>query len=95
MSQLSNRIGRWETPMTSNPAQRFANLVCELRTLLENYFEVTKDNEADPLTYYAIFNLYLSIQIIDQFAIHDSVAIEFLKSLSDKHKEVLEKLQKH
>ena len=80
--------------MTSN-AQRFANLVCELRTLLENYFEVTKDNEADPLTYYAIFNLYLSIQIIDQYAVHDSVAIEFLKSLSDRHKEVLEKLQKH
>ena len=76
-------------------AQHFANLVCELRTLLENYFEVTKDNEADPLTYYAIFNLYLSIQIIDQYAVHDSVAIEFLKSLSDRHKEVLEKLQKH
>ena len=69
--------------MTNNPAQRFANLVCELRTLLENYFEVTKDNEADPLTYYAIFNLYLSIQIIDQYAIHDSVAIEFLKSFKD------------
>jgi hypothetical protein len=82
------------TTMTSN-AQRFANLVCELRSLLENYFEVTKDNEADPLTYYAIFNLYLSIQILDQYAIHDSVAIEFLKSLSDRHKEVLDKIQKN
>ena len=68
-----------------NNAQRFANLVCELRTLLDNYFEVTKDNVADPLTYYAIFNLYLSLQVLEQFAIHDSVAIEFLKSLSDRH----------
>lgn len=78
-----------------NNAQRFANLVCELRTLLDNYFEVTKDNEADPLTYYAIFNLYLSLQILEQYAIHDSVAIEFLKSLSDRHKEVLKNMQKH
>ena len=80
--------------MTNN-AQRFANLVCELRTLLDNYFKVTKDNEADPLTYYAIFNLYLSLQVLEQFAIHDSVAIEFLKSLSDRHKEILENMQKH
>ena len=29
------------------------------------------------------------------YAIHDSVAIEFLKSLSDRHKEVLDKIQKH
>ena len=78
-----------------NNAQRFANLVCELRTLLDNYFEVTKDNEADPLTYYAIFNLYLSLQILEQYAIHDSVAIEFLKSLSDRHQEILNKVQKH
>jgi hypothetical protein len=80
--------------MTNN-AQRFANLVCELRTLLDNYFKVTKDNEADPLTYYAIFNLYLSLQVLEQFAIHDSVAIEFLKSLSDRHQEILENMQKH
>ena len=72
-----------------NEAQRFANLVCELRTLLDNYFKVTEDMKSDPLTYYALFNLYLSIQVIDQYAIHDSVAIEFLKSLSDRHKEVL------
>ncbi len=52
-------------------------------------------NEADPHAYYAIFNLYLSIQIIDQYAIHDSEAIEFLKSLSDRHKEVLDKIQKN
>ena len=81
--------------MTNN-AQRFANLVCELRTLLDNYFQMSlKIMKSDPLTYYAIFNLYLSIQIIDQYAIHDSVAIEFLKSLSDRHKEVLDKVQKH
>jgi hypothetical protein len=80
--------------MGSN-AQRFASLVCELRSLLDDYFKVTKDNEADPLTYYAIFNLYLSIQILDQYAVHDSVAIEFLKSLSERHKEVIEKIQKH
>ena len=80
--------------MTSR-AQHFANLVCELRSLLDDYFAVTDDNEADPLTYYAILNLYLSIQILDQYAIHDSVAIEFLKSLADRHKEVLDKVQKH
>ena len=80
--------------MTSK-AQQFANLVCELRSLLDDYFRVTEDNEADPLTYYAILNLYLSIQILDQYAIHDSVAIEFLKSLADRHKEVLDKVQKH
>ena len=80
--------------MTNN-AQRFANLVCELRTLLDNYFEVTKDNESDPITYYALFNLYLAIQVLDQYAVHDSVAIEFLKSLSDRHKEVLDKIQKN
>jgi hypothetical protein len=79
----------------TNSAEQFSYLVCELRTLLEKYFSVTKDNEADPLTYYAIFNLYLSIQILDQYAIHDSVAIEFLKSLSDRHKEVLDKIQKN
>ena len=44
---------------------------------------------------YAIFNVYLSIQILDQYAVHDSVAIEFLKSLSERHKEVIEKIQKH
>ena len=77
-----------------NEAQRFANLVCELRTLLDNYFKVTEDMKSDPLTYYALFNLYLSIQVIDQYAIHDSVAIEFLKSLSDRHKEDLGNLQK-
>lgn len=27
--------------------------------------------------------------------IHNSVAIEFLKSLADRHKEVLDKVQKH
>ena len=81
--------------MANNQAQRFANLVCELRTLLDNYFKCTEDMKSDPLTYYALFNLYLSIQVIDQYAIHDSVAIEFLKSLSERHKEVLDKLQKH
>ena len=79
----------------TNSAEQFSYLVCELRTLLEKYFSVTKDNEADPLTYYAIFNLYLSLQILDQYAIHDSVAIEFLKSLSDRHQEILDKVQKH
>ena len=79
----------------TNKAQKFANLVCELRSLLDDYFALTNDNEADPLTYYAVLNLYLSIQILDQYAIHDSVAIEFLKSLADRHKEVLEKVQKH
>ena len=78
-----------------NNAQRFANLVCELRALLDNYFGCTEDMKSDPLTYYAILNLYLSIQILDQYAIHDSVAIEFLKSLSDRHKEILENMQKH
>ena len=81
--------------MASNQAQRFANLVCELRTLLDNYFKVTEDMKSDPLTYYAMFNLYLAIQVIDQYAVHDSVAIEFLKSLYDRHKDILEKLQKH
>ena len=81
--------------MASNQAQRFANLVCELRTLLDNYFKVTEDMKSDPLTYYAMFNLYLAIQVIDQYAIHDSVAIEFLKSLSDRHKDILDQLQKH
>ena len=51
--------------------------------------------KSDPLTYYAMFNLYLAIQVIDQYAIHDSVAIEFLKSLSDRHKDILDQLQKH
>ncbi len=78
-----------------NNAEQFSYLVCELRTLLENYFSVTKDNESDPITYYALFNLYLAIQVLDQYAVHDSVAIEFLKSLSDRHKEILENMQKH
>ena len=81
--------------MSNNPAQRFANLVCELRTLLDNYFKVTEDMKSDPLTYYAMFNLYLAIQVIDQYAVHDSVAIEFLKSLYDRHKDILDQLQKH
>ena len=80
--------------MASN-AEQFSYLVCELRTLLDKYFRVTKDNEADPITYYALFNLYLAIQVLDQYAVHDSVAIEFLKSLSDRHKEILENMQKH
>ena len=79
----------------TNSAEQFSYLVCELRTLLDKYFSVTKDNEADPLTYYAIFNLYMSLQILEQYAIHDSVAIEFLKSLSDRHKDILENMQKH
>ena len=79
----------------TNSAEQFSYLVCELRTLLEKYFSVTKDNEADPITYYALFNLYLAIQVLDQYAVHDSVAIEFLKSLSDRHKEVLKNMQKH
>ena len=79
----------------TNSAEQFSYLVCELRTLLEKYFTVTEDNESDPITYYALFNLYLAIQVLDQYAIHDSVAIEFLKSLSDRHKEVLDKIQKN
>ena len=68
----------------------------KVRTILPiNDLGVTDDMKSDPLTYYALFNLYLSIQVIDQYAIHDSVAIEFLKSLSDRHKEVLGNLQKH
>ena len=79
----------------ANSAEQFSYLVCELRTLLDKYFRVTNDNEADPITYYALFNLYLAIQVLDQYAVHDSVAIEFLKSLSDRHKEILENMQKH
>ena len=53
------------TYLVMNEAQRFANLVCELRTLLDNYFKVTEYMKSDPFT--MPYLIVLSIQVIDQY----------------------------
>lgn len=80
--------------MVSN-AQRFSILVCELRTLLENYMMYSEDAEANPVSHYALLNLLLSIQILEKYAKNDPNAVSLMKSLSKKHLEIISSLQKH
>lgn len=80
--------------MVSN-AQRFSWLVVELRSLLEQYMLHSEDTDEDPITYYAMLNLLMSIQVLERYAKNDPQAITLLKSLSEKHLEILENMQKH
>jgi len=80
--------------MTSN-AQKFSWLVIELRSLLESYMVHSADSQDDPVTYYAMLNLLMSLQILERYANNDPQAVTLLKSLSDKHLEILRNMQKH
>lgn len=80
--------------MVSN-AQKFSILVCELRNLLEKYMMYSEDAEENPVSHYALLNLLLSIQILEKYAKNDPNAVSLMKSLSDKHLEILSSLQKH
>jgi len=80
--------------MTSN-AQRFSWLVCELRELLTNYMEHSDDAEDNPVTHYALLNLLMSLQVLEKYALNDPSAIELFKSLHEKHKALLDQMQKH
>jgi len=80
--------------MVSN-AQRFSILVCELRDLLEQYMLFSEDAKENPVSHYALLNLLLAIQILEKYAKNDPNAVSLMKSLSDKHLEILSSLQKH
>ena len=80
--------------MTSE-AQRFSWLVCELRTLLQSYMEHTSDSEDNPVSHYALLNLLMSLQVLEKYALNDPSAIELFKSLYEKHKTLLDQVQKH
>ena len=80
--------------MTSN-AQKFSWLVIELRSLLASYMVHSADSQDDPVTYYAMLNLLMYLQILERYANKDPQAVTLLKSLSDKHLEILRNMQKH
>ena len=80
--------------MVSN-AQRFSILVCELRDLLEQYMLFSEDAKENPVSHYTLLNLLLAIQILEKYAKNDPNAVSLMKSLSDKHLEILSSLQKH
>ena len=56
------------------------------------YFE---DAEVNPVSHFALLNLLLAIQILEKYAKNDPNAVSLMKSLSDKHLEILSSLQKH
>jgi hypothetical protein len=80
--------------MTSN-AERFAYLVCELKNLLERYMKHSEDAEENPISHYALLNLLLSLQILESYSLKDPSAIELFKSLYEKHKTLLDQVNKH
>ena len=80
--------------MTSN-AQKFSWLVIELRSLLESYMVHSEDSQDDPVTYYAMLNLLMSLQVLERYAQNDPQVVTLLKSLSDKHLEILRNMHKH
>ena len=80
--------------MTSN-AQRFSWLVCELRELLTAYMKHSEDAEDNPVSHYALLNLLMSLQVLEKYALNDPSAVELFKSLYEKHKALLDQMQKH
>ncbi len=80
--------------MTSN-AQRFSWLVCELRSLLTAFLEHSEDGVDNPISHYALLNLLMSLQVLEKYATNDPATIELMKSLYEKHKEVMDQQLKH
>ena len=80
--------------MTSN-AERFASLCLELKALLQSYMEHTEDGEEHQAIHYGMYNLLMSIEILELYSQNDPNARELLKSLSDQHARVLVDQIKH
>jgi hypothetical protein len=80
--------------MTSN-AERFASLCLELKALLQSYMEHTEDGEEHQAIHYGMYNLLISIEILELYSHNDPNARELLQSLSENHARVLVKQIKH
>lgn len=80
--------------MTSE-AQRFAWLVCELRTLLQAYLNHEQEGVDNPISHYALLNLLMSLQVLEKYAVNDPNATALMKSLYEKHKEIWDQQPKH
>ena len=76
-----------------NNAQQFAYLVTSLRSLLEQYMEFSDDKDKEPLTYYAMMNILMAVQILERYADKDDDAIAFLESIQKRHKELIDKIK--
>ena len=76
-----------------NNAQQFAYLVTSLRSLLEQYMEFSDDKDKEPLTYYAMMNILMAVQVLERYAEKDDDAIAFLESIQKRHEELINKIK--
>ena len=74
-------------------AEQFAYLVTSLTSLLNQYLEHSDDKEKEPLTYYAMLNILLAVQVLERYAQKDDNAIALLESIKKRHEEVIDKLK--
>jgi len=80
--------------MTSK-AQRFSWLVCELRSLLTAFLEHSEDGVDNPISHYALLNLFMSLEVLEKYSAKDPHAIALMESLYEKHKSMLDQQMKH
>ena len=80
--------------MTSN-AQRFSWLVCELRSLLTSFLEHSEDGVDNPISHYALLNLFMSLEVLEKYSVNDPHAMALMQSLYEKHKSMLDQQTKH
>ena len=62
----------------------------ELRSLVYDYKD---DKEKEPLTYYAMLNVLLAVQVLEKYAQKDDNAIALLESIKKRHEEIIDKLK--
>ena len=82
------------TILTSN-AQRFSWLVCELRTLLVAFLEHSEDEVDNPISHYALLNLFMSLEVLEKYSAREPNAVSLMESLYEKHKKMVDEQLKH
>jgi len=80
--------------MTSN-AQKFASLVVDLRSLLQQYMERVENAGEDPVTHFALLNTLVSLQFLEAYSQNDPNAVELYKSLMEQHSKLVAQERKH
>jgi len=80
--------------MMSN-AQKFASLVVDLRSLLQQYMEKVENAGEDPVTHFALLNTLVSLQFLEAYSQNEPHAVALYQSLMEQHAKLTVQEKKH
>lgn len=78
-------------------SDKFAYLVNELERLLRAYMHHadSKEYENNQITYYALLNTLMSLEMLQLYANDDEQAKAFYEAIMERHLAIVEKTKKH